>query len=88
MKMKFVSVYILSDHTSTTTKAASEGLVNTSHIRNIVEQPANDDDKISFGLRFKNKKMIDTVCELQLVNDMWVRVPYTKAQFLKMYEKA
>jgi hypothetical protein len=87
MEMKFIRVYMLSDDKSKSPEAAKDGLVNTYHIKRIVEQPATDDDKISFGLRFKDKKkMIDTVCELQMVDNIWIRIPYTEAEFMKMYK--
>jgi hypothetical protein len=86
MEMKFVRIYILKTDDSGSPKPACEGMVNTIHIRHIVEQPASDDDKISWGLTFKNKKMIDTVCELQCVNNICIRIPNTKAEFIKMYE--
>jgi hypothetical protein len=86
MEMKLVRIYILKTPDSESPKPAVEGMVNTMHIKRIVEQPASDDDKISFGLKFKNKKMLDRVCELQCVNDICLRVPYTKAEFMKMYE--
>jgi hypothetical protein len=84
MEMKFVRLFLFSRSDSPV--KLNDGAINTMHIKRIVEQPASDDEKIAFGLKFKKKKMIETVCELQCVNDIRIRIPYTEAEFMKMYE--